>query len=278
MKIKAIMVISGIVLAMGCLNSEKAKVESQEEITTSSTNEVVLSSEINWGALNPARGDKSPQAGTIWGNRNGTEATGFLVRFVDGFASPPHIHNVTYRAMVIQGLIHNDDPGAEEMWMPAGSFWTQPAGESHITASKGESMVYVEIDGGPYLVKPTSESFDNGEQPVNISKDNLVWLGQSDSGTIENDKSEIALLWKNNGLKGILVKLSKGYSGEIQNQGNVFHAVVIDGEIDYQEPPTKTLTPGSYFTAKEKSKHALNLKHNNECLIYIRSNGDVRIK
>ena len=60
---------------------------------------------------------------------------------MDGFSSPPHIHNVTYRAMVIKGLVHNDDPEAENMWMPPGSFWTQPAGEAHITSAKGEENI-----------------------------------------------------------------------------------------------------------------------------------------
>ena len=44
------------------------------------TNKVLLSSEIVWEKLNPARGDQSPQAATLWGDRNGTEATGFLDR------------------------------------------------------------------------------------------------------------------------------------------------------------------------------------------------------
>ena len=73
-----------------------------------STPEVVLTSEVAWAPLNPARGDSSPKAGTLWGDRNGTGPTGFLVQFVDGFSSPPHIHNVSYRGVVINGLIHND--------------------------------------------------------------------------------------------------------------------------------------------------------------------------
>ena len=105
---------------------------------TNPTNKVKHSSEIEWEQLNPARGDQSPQAGTIWGDRKGEVATGFLAKFVDGFSSPPHIHNVSYRALVLEGLVHNDDPGASEMWMPTGSFWTQPAGEPHITSAKGE--------------------------------------------------------------------------------------------------------------------------------------------
>lgn len=98
------------------------QVSSQNSDTAS---EVLLQSDVQWTPLNPARGDQSPQAGTLWGDRTNSGASGFLVQFVDGFSSPPHIHNVTYRGVVISGLIHNDDPKAEKMWMPEGSFWTQ---------------------------------------------------------------------------------------------------------------------------------------------------------
>ena len=48
---------------------------------------------------------------------------------------------------------------AKEMWMPAGSFWTQPRGESHITAASGDSNVaYIEIEDGPYLVRPVDDA------------------------------------------------------------------------------------------------------------------------
>ena len=129
--------------------------------------DLVLASEVTWEQLNPARGDKSPKAGTLWGDRNGTGPTGFLVQFADGFSSPPHIHPITYRAVVISGNIHNDDPDAAEMWMPAGSFWTQPKGEVHITAAKGSNNIaLVEIDEAPYLVRSFKENPHRGRCAV----------------------------------------------------------------------------------------------------------------
>lgn len=56
------------------------------------TSQVILTSEVKWEQLNPARGDKSPKAATLWGDRNGTGPKGFLFNSVDGFKSPPHIH------------------------------------------------------------------------------------------------------------------------------------------------------------------------------------------
>ena len=113
----------------GCDSSQVSSDSIATEPAAEPAATVVLASGVKWEQLNPARGDKSPKAATLWGDRKGPVPTGFLVQFVDGFSSPPHIHNVSYRGVVISGLIHNDDPDAEEMWMPAGSFWTQPKGD-----------------------------------------------------------------------------------------------------------------------------------------------------
>ncbi|MBT8367005.1 MAG: DUF4437 domain-containing protein, partial [Deltaproteobacteria bacterium] len=122
------------VVTAACASMQAASDSIAQEPAAEPTSKVVLTSEVKWEQLNPARGDKSPKAGTLWGDRNGSGPTGFLLKPVDGFESPPHIHNVSYRGVVISGLIHNDDPNADDMWMPTGSFWTQPKGGVHITA------------------------------------------------------------------------------------------------------------------------------------------------
>ncbi len=237
--------------------------------------DIILISDVNWEQLNPARGDKSPKAGTLWGDRKGMAPTGFLVKFVDGFSSPPHIHNVTYRGLVIDGQIHNDDPSAEKMWMPSGSFWTQPAGEVHITAVKGDNnLAYIEIDRGPYLVRPTEESFDNGERPVNVDESNIVW--------IEQIEASLAYLWgkpQGSHIYGVLIKLPAGLSTKISNHGAIFHAVVIKGLLQYRVSETKfkNLLPGSYFNAKKDSVHNVLINTAAESIIYVRTNGKLDI-
>lgn len=239
-------------------------------------NEVKLVSEVKWEPLNPARGDKSPQAGTLWGDRNGEVATGFLAKFADGFSSPPHIHNTTYRAVVISGLIHNDDPGAAPMWMPAGSFWTQPKGELHITAAKGSNNVaLVEIDKGPYLVLPPEKSFDSGERPINIDASNIVWSNQSGAAAADNGP-KVAYLWgqlDDGRSNGTFLKLPSGFSGEIQSNGEVFRAVVIKGQLRYIGGKEITLEPGSYFGSNGKVTHKIEAPKGTEIIIYIRTNG-----
>ena len=269
---------------ISCQDRVKAKKDLGNDTLTeirNPSNKVLLSSEIIWEKLNPARGAQSPLAGTIWGDRNGASATGFLAKFIDGFSSPPHIHNVTYRAVVIKGAIHNDDPKAEKMWMKSGSFWTQPQGESHITAAKGEeNIALVEIDRGPYLVKPIEESFDNGERPVNIDAANVVWLSSKETNLIDTkSNAEISILWESNDSKGVFVKLPKAFKGTINTDGTVVHGVLIRGELEYTLPrnqETKILDPGSSFSSTSKAIHDLTSPEN-EVLLYIRTNGDIKI-
>ncbi len=283
---KILYIVIAVSIAISCAEEKKPVQKVYNPKKVISTNKVVLSSEIEWEKLNPARGDKSPLAGTVWGDRKDTVATGFLAKFVDGFSSPPHIHNVTYRAVVIKGLIHNDDPNATAMWMPKGSFWTQPAGEAHITSAKGkENIAYVEIDSGPYLVKPIDQAFDNGERPVNIDASNVVWVTNKATNWISvESNAEISFLWKSNnndGLQGFFVKLPKQFTGEIVSDGEVFHAVLVQGELHYTLPQNrdvKILDPGSYFTATDEAIHRVANETNDNSILYIRTNGDIKVK
>ncbi|CAL2075493.1 DUF4437 domain-containing protein [Tenacibaculum sp. 190524A05c] len=285
MKSTFIYTLTVIGLFVSCNTKEIDKSKKDQEIINP-TNKVLLSSDIVWEKLNPARGDKSPQAGTIWGDRKGNVATGFLAKFVDGFSSPPHIHNVTYRAVVIKGLVHNDDPKAENMWMKPGSFWTQPAGESHITSAKGEeNIALVEINEGPYLVKPTSEAHDNGERPINIDVSNIVWLNNTKTNWIDkNNTAEISFLLNTvnkNGFKSLFVKLPENFNGEIKTTGTIVHAVVIQGNLNYTMPQNKEkkiLDTGSYFGSTDKANHTISNSSNGETILYFRTNGDLYVK
>lgn len=258
------------------------------DMDSSSTEEeanykMVLNSEVDWTPLNPARGDNSPQAGTLWGDRMANEATGFLVRFKKGFSSPPHIHNITYRGIVIQGLIHNDDPNAEKMWMPPISYWTQPAGEGHITsAMDSNNMAYIEIEEGPYLVKPTTEAFDNGERPINVDRSNIVWVDASDISWVKTQdvnkhSPEVAFLWgnhQNDELRDVLIKLPATFEGVLKTSKGKLQAVVIKGKLQYKkgnDSKLDVLEPGSYFSSDGAyADHFLSAK-DEEVILYVRT-------
>lgn len=244
---------------------------------------VIAADDIEWGYLNPLRGALSPGAADLWGDRTTDSATGMLVRFNKGFESPPHIHNITYRGIVIDGLMHNDDPKAEKMWMPAGSFWTQPAGEDHTTAANGDNnLIYLEIDSGPYLVKPSKEQFDNGERPLNLHRDNIVWLDNSDLHQIDSQGVKATYVWGSSAdMGGSMVKLPVGFRGNIVTQASEFKAVIISGDLDYQsslQSQTQTLGPGSFIESSDKVEHQFENKSDKEAIVYIRTNQAYQVK
>ncbi|MFW2372620.1 MAG: DUF4437 domain-containing protein [Gammaproteobacteria bacterium] len=269
------------VVTIACASSPGLSDSTAPQQAAEPGSELVLQSEVEWEQLNPARGDKSPKAGTLWGNRKSAVPTGFLVKFEDGFSSPPHIHNITYRAVVISGLIHNDDPDAADMWMPAGSFWTQPKGEVHITAARGSTNVaLVDIDKGPYLVGPPGEAFDSGERPINVDASNIVWVDQPGMPASDHRSStrgpKLAFLWGNpqdDQLNGSLVRLPAGFTGKIRSHGSSFRAVVIKGRPQYLGADVRTLEPGSYFGSKGETVHQISSKVGEESIIYVRTNG-----
>lgn len=251
-----------------------------EEEAVSAT--VVQVKDVQWGYLNPLRGDKSPGAAELWGDRSKNSPTGMLVRFNPGFSSPPHSHNISYRGVVIEGMVHNDDPGAEKMWMPTGSFWTQPAGENHITAATGaRSLIFLEIDSGPYLVEPANTRFDNGERPINLHTRNLVWLDADSLAFVNSDEVEIATLWggtSDEGINGTMVKLQAGFDGTFSTEAKEFRIVIIQGGLEYNGSgiqERKYLLPGSYIGSTGKYEHRFSTKV--ETLIYIRTNGSYRV-
>jgi hypothetical protein len=273
------------VVTAACVNLQTASDSIAQEPAAKPTSEVVLTSEVKWTPLNPLRGAKSPKAGTLWGDpdRKFPVATGFLVRFADGFSSPPHIHNITYRGVIISGLVHNDDPNAAKMWMPTGSFWTQPAGEVHITAARGPTnMAYIEIDRGPYLVLPPKEAFDRRERPINVDASNIVWVDPPGAPASANGP-KVAFLWgklQDGQLNGTLVKLPAGFTGKIKSHGSTFRAVVIKGQPQYQVPgdsDINTLEPGSYFGSKGESVHQVTSKVGEESIIYVRTDGKFNV-
>ena len=237
---------------------------------------IVHSSELIWEQLNPARGDMSPKATTVWGDRKGRGATGFLVKFVDGFSSPPHIHNVSYRGVVMSGLVHNADPAAAKMWMPAGSFWSQPLGQLHITAAKGDNNVaYIEIEDGPYLVMPPKKAFETRERPVNVDPSNLVWLNGASCNWLTGSSACLSFLWgqpKPNSFHGTLLKLPAGFKGKIDCRGSTFLAVVIQGT---PRAAGSELDSGSLIRSPGESSFEVDSEE--ESILYTRSDGPYQV-
>ncbi|TYA71964.1 DUF4437 domain-containing protein [Seonamhaeicola marinus] len=270
-----LIVFLGVIFLTSCKSETKEVIVENQipESIENTTTKVVLASEVDWTYLNPKRKDKAPLAGTLWGDRKGTEPTGFLLKPKDKFSSPPHIHNVSYRGIVISGLIHNDDPDAGSMWMPAGSFWTQPKGEVHITSAVGENTIaYIEIEKGPYLVLPKEEAFDSGERPVNVDKSNIVWLNANDITWSDVKGTQVAFLWDEGELRGTLLRFPSGFKGKLYTKASTFGAVLVNGQINLED---KTLETGSYFSSKGEALHHITTE--NSATLYIRSNNKYEV-
>ncbi|MGE9295479.1 MAG: DUF4437 domain-containing protein [Puniceicoccales bacterium] len=268
-----------------------AHAKTQPETTPQNDIQVTLASEVDWTFLNPKRGALAPMAGTLWGDRSSKGATGFLLKPTDGFESPPHIHNVSYRGVVIRGVIHNDDPDAANMWMPPGSFWTQPKGEVHITAAQGgDSLAYIEIEEGPYLVLPSEEAFDSGERPVNVDHSNIVWLDAADIVWVDQghtlkaaNPAQVAFLWgslEDGKLSGTFIKLPAGFTGQIKTGGTAFRAVVIQGQpklINAASDEVQTLDPGSYIGVAGDAILTFPTTGKEATILYVRTDGPYEI-
>ncbi|MDJ0808177.1 MAG: DUF4437 domain-containing protein, partial [Gammaproteobacteria bacterium] len=166
------------------------------------------------------------------------------------------------------------------MWMPAGSFWTQPKGEVHITAAKGSiNMALVEIDKGPYLVLPPVEAFDSGERPINVDASNIVWIDPHGMPASARGV-KVAFLWGNledGQSNGTFVKLPPGFTGKIHSHGSTFRAVVIKGQPQYLGADVKTLEPGSYFGSQGGAVHQIASVAEEESILYVRTDGKYEV-
>ncbi|MEM7296143.1 MAG: DUF4437 domain-containing protein [Pseudomonadota bacterium] len=251
------------------------------------TVEVVTREDFELIPLNPLRGDASPKAGVLWGDLRQDEATGALIQFADGFSSPPHIHNITYRAVVIEGSVHNDDPEAEMFWMEPGSFWTQPAGETHITAvGSGGGLAFLEIESGPYLVRPAAEAFDNGERPVNVEARNIVWLTAADTTWVDgagDQAPDMAFLWgtpAEGQRNGTFLRLPASSEVRLVSGGSSMKAVLVGGALAHSAgalSSSRDLTAGSYIGSTGEAAHDLVCTSTGPCMLYISATGTYRV-
>lgn len=283
--------LSSAILLTGLIStflfSDSVSAVAQAEASTMSSVTITRYEQLNWTPLNPARGKNSPQAANLWGDRTQAGATGFLVQFKKGFSSPPHIHNVTYKGIVLNGEVHNDDPEAASMWMPEGAFWTQPKGESHITAAQSDfNLAYIEIQEGPYLVKPAEQHFDSGERPINVDPQNFVWQSLPTSIGINADAQQ-ALLWgslDNGQTNGRFIRIGSQSELTIANAKNDLKLVVVDNSVfvssSRAHPSFKTeVNVGSLIqiSGNKRDEETVNLQCASEtpCVLYARMTGDL---
>jgi len=266
-----------IILLVTCSNQQIKTNSSDLEQETNSTLEVVLMSEVEWEQLNPKRGINSPKAATLWGDRTGPGPSGFLLKPVDGFSSPPHFHSANYHGVVISGTIHNAEPSVEEVYLPKGSFWIQPARGVHITACKGACLAYIEIEGA-FDVLPAEKAIINTTKKSSVlHSSDITWIDLPGFKASFN-VPKLAVLWgklQDDLPSGTLVKLPPHFSGKMYKNDTTFHAVLIQGRIKLKESGEtniKILEPSSYFSSKG-SVYQISCEGREDCILYLRSEG-----
>jgi 3-methyladenine DNA glycosylase Mpg len=82
-------------------------------------------------------------------------------------------------------------------------------------------------------------------------------------------------------MKSLFVKLPQAYNGAIETDGTVLHSVVIQGALKYKMPQnkeTKVLETGSYFGSTDKAMHTVSNSSEEEIILYIRTNGAIKVK
>lgn len=266
---------AALVLAADCESSQITSRGVATESASEPTSKVVLISEVEWQQLNPKRGDKSPKAATLWGDRDGPGASGFLLKPVDGFSSPPHVHTAHFHGVVIGGTIHNAEPSAEETYLPSGSFWTQPDGGVHITACRGSCLAYIEIEG-EYDVLAVENARNNIAEATSRCSSNITWADPPGMSASANGP-KVAVLSGNrqdDQQSGTLIKLPAGFAGIIRSHGATLRAVAIQGLHKYRGPgknDVKNVEPGSYSSSKGRSMHQVSSEAGGGCGLYVRS-------
>ena len=78
-------------------------------------------------------------------------AHGTFLKMPGGFASPVHTHTSDEWGVIIAGVFANGKPGSQDILLPAGSYFFQKAGETHISkcVSENECIIFLS-QGGKY--------------------------------------------------------------------------------------------------------------------------------
>jgi beta-alanine degradation protein BauB len=58
---------------------------------------------------------------------------GTFIKMPAGYVSPPHTHSEDYWSVVVSGVMANGPPGSKDIPLPAGSYYFQKGGETHVT-------------------------------------------------------------------------------------------------------------------------------------------------
>ncbi len=111
---------------------------------------MVTPDQVDYQPLNPARGDASPQAGTLWGDLDDGGLSASFVKLPAGHTSDLSVESDRLRAVIVDGALIHSVAGLEtQSELGAGGFFESDAGVPHALACHPESdcLVYVRSTG-----------------------------------------------------------------------------------------------------------------------------------
>ena len=78
-----------------------------------------------------------------------------------------------------------------------------------------------------------------------------------------------------------MLKLQSGFAGQLWSQGDDIRAVTIQGDVGHSvstQTERTDLAPGGYFSSAADVRHSLTCDSETDCLLYVRTGGQFRVK
>lgn len=193
--------------------------------------------------------------------------------FGAGAASPPHTHSGSYYGVVLAGDMNN--PFGTEASPPSlapGSFWSVPGDEQHVTACldpdgectfffhAADAFDFFVIDG---LTEPRSA--EASSVPVaNLVFDDIE--GYDGAATMWGDRAT--------GPHGTILRIEAGEEADDLIHRHGFGLVPMTGSLTIESDDTEADLPvGSLVDAEANSEHELECEGDEDCLVYLFSDG-----
>lgn len=131
-------------------------------------------------------------------------------------------------------------------------------------------------------MQSAEEAFDNDEHPLNLAADKIVWLGPDDIEWIDREEASgasVSYLWGDPGageLSGAFVRLAPRSEADLSSNTAQLRSVLIKGNVSHEIKSAiqpRNIAAGGYFTSDAQISHSLTCEAEDECLIYVRTEG-----
>lgn len=199
-----------------------------------------------------------------------TGAHGTFGIFGAAQASPPHTHSGRYYAVVLEGGEMNNPFGTEEAapTLPAGSFWSVPADEEHVTACLDPNQ-----ECNFFFHAPAAFDFFPLESLTEERSDVAQAIPLDELSFSELDPFEAtAVVWgePKSGPFGLIARVEAGENTGDFASRNGFTLVPVSGELEIAEGDAETsLLVGALLEVEANTPLNIDCASNADCIFYL---------